>query len=58
MAATKNPLARLAHIRDEIKDITIALRGVEQNRFAENYLLRRAGGAGVADHFGGGQSTA
>jgi uncharacterized protein with HEPN domain len=42
MAATKNPLARLSHIRDEIEGITSALRGVKQDAFVENYILRRA----------------
>jgi uncharacterized protein with HEPN domain len=42
MAATKNPLARLGHIRDEIEGITAAMRGVERGAFANNYLLRRA----------------
>jgi uncharacterized protein with HEPN domain len=42
MAATKDALARLGHIRDEIEGITGALRGVEQGVFAKNYLLRRA----------------
>jgi uncharacterized protein with HEPN domain len=42
MAATKNPLARLAHVRDEIEGITAALRDVERDRFTENYILRRA----------------
>lgn len=42
MAATKNPLARLSHIRDEIEGITSALRGVTLDVFAKSYLLRRA----------------
>jgi uncharacterized protein with HEPN domain len=42
MAATKNPLARLNHIRDEIEGITNSLRGVERDTFVESYLLRRA----------------
>jgi uncharacterized protein with HEPN domain len=42
MAATKNPLARLGHIRDEIEGITGALRNVDRNAFSKNYLLRRA----------------
>jgi uncharacterized protein with HEPN domain len=42
MAATKNPLARLSHMRDEIDGITSALRGVERDAFVESYLLRRA----------------
>jgi uncharacterized protein with HEPN domain len=42
MAATKNPLARLGHIRDEIEGMTAALRGVNHDAFVENYVLRRA----------------
>jgi uncharacterized protein with HEPN domain len=42
MAATKNPLGRLGHIRDEIEGIAVALRGVDHDAFVENYLLRRA----------------
>jgi uncharacterized protein with HEPN domain len=42
MAATKNPLGRLGHIRDEIEGITVALRGADRDAFVENYLLRRA----------------
>jgi uncharacterized protein with HEPN domain len=42
MAATKNPLGRLGHIRDEIKGITVALRGTSHDTFIDNYLLRRA----------------
>jgi uncharacterized protein with HEPN domain len=42
MAATKNPLVRLGHIRDEIDSITRALQGVDQATFARDYLLLRA----------------
>ena len=42
MAATKNPLGRLGHIRDEIEGITVALRNAERDAFVQNYLLRRA----------------
>jgi uncharacterized protein with HEPN domain len=42
MAATKNPLGRLCHIRDEIEDITVAVRGTERDAFVKNYVLRRA----------------
>jgi uncharacterized protein with HEPN domain len=42
MAASKNPLGRLGHIRDEIEGITVALRGADHDAFVENYLLRRA----------------
>jgi uncharacterized protein with HEPN domain len=42
MAATKNPLGRLGHMRDEIEGITVVLRGANRDAFAEDYLLRRA----------------
>jgi uncharacterized protein with HEPN domain len=42
MSATKNPVGRLGHIRDEIEDITVALRGTNRDSFVDNYLLRRA----------------
>jgi uncharacterized protein with HEPN domain len=42
MAATKNPLGRLGHMRDEIEAITVALRDANRDAFVENYLLRRA----------------
>jgi uncharacterized protein with HEPN domain len=42
MAATRNPLFRLHHIRDEINDITAALQGIDQASFKENYILLRA----------------
>ena len=41
MAASKYPLARLGHIRDEIAQITAALDDVSYEIFAENYVLRR-----------------
>lgn len=42
MAATKNPRARLGHIRDEIEAITIALRDTDHDAFIDDYVLRRA----------------
>jgi uncharacterized protein with HEPN domain len=42
MAASKNPLGRLGHIRDEIEGITVALRDTNRDAFIENYVLRRA----------------
>ena len=42
MAASKNPLGRLGHIRDEIEGITVALRDINRDAFIENYVLRRA----------------
>ena len=33
MAATRNPLSRLRHIRDEIESITLALRGTGHDGF-------------------------
>jgi uncharacterized protein with HEPN domain len=42
MAASKNPLLRLHHIRDEIENITGALRGIDRATFVEEYLARRA----------------
>ena len=42
MAATKNPLGRLGHMRDEIEGITVVLRDANRDAFVENYLLRRA----------------
>jgi uncharacterized protein with HEPN domain len=42
MAATKSPLVRLGHIRDEIESITAALRGADRGIFSRNYVLVRA----------------
>lgn len=42
MAATKNPLLRLLHIRDEIDGIASALQGVSFAGYQHNYTLRRA----------------
>jgi uncharacterized protein with HEPN domain len=41
MAASRNPLVRLGHIRDEITDLTKALKGVSFENFIGNYVLRR-----------------
>jgi uncharacterized protein with HEPN domain len=41
MAASKNPRARLLHIRDEIEGISAALQGIEFNQFRASYTLRR-----------------
>jgi uncharacterized protein with HEPN domain len=42
MAATKSPLLRLLHIRDELDGIASALQGVSFPAFQENYTLHRA----------------
>ena len=42
MAASRHPLARLGHIRDELTDLGTALEGVTFEVFVENYVLRRA----------------
>jgi uncharacterized protein with HEPN domain len=41
-AASKNPLVRLGHMRDEITSITAELKNVDRNGFTQNYLLVRA----------------
>ncbi len=41
MAASKNPLVRLAHIRDEIDELSKALEGVTYDDFTQSYVLRR-----------------
>jgi uncharacterized protein with HEPN domain len=41
MAASKNPRARLLHIRDEIEGLATALQGVELDQFRTSYTLRR-----------------
>jgi hypothetical protein len=35
MAATKNPLVRLYHIRDEINGVALTLAGVDFDSYAE-----------------------
>lgn len=42
MAPTKNPLVRLHHIRDEIRQIIAALIGTTREDFERDYLKRRA----------------
>jgi uncharacterized protein with HEPN domain len=42
MPATKNPLVRLGHMRDEIASITAELKDVDHSTFVQNYLLVRA----------------
>jgi uncharacterized protein with HEPN domain len=42
MPATKNPLVRLGHMRDEIASITAELKNVDRSGFSRNYLLLRA----------------
>jgi uncharacterized protein with HEPN domain len=41
MAATKSPLVRLLHIRDEIDGVTAALQGVSFAQYQQSYTLRR-----------------
>ena len=41
-AATKNPLVRLGHMRDEIASIQAELKDVDRRGFTQNYLLVRA----------------
>jgi uncharacterized protein with HEPN domain len=41
MAASRNPRARLLHIRDEIEGVAVSLRGVELDQFRASYTLRR-----------------
>lgn len=42
MAATRSPLLRLLHIRDEIDGIASALQGVSFAAYQDDYTLRRA----------------
>lgn len=42
MAATKNPLVRLYHIRDEIEGVAVMLSNLEFDRYAESYPTKRA----------------
>jgi uncharacterized protein with HEPN domain len=42
MAASKSPLVRLGHMRDEITSITTELQNVDRDGFTQNYLLVRA----------------
>ena len=41
MAATKYPLMRLGHIRDEISSLLQLFTGVEYSAFASSYALVR-----------------
>jgi uncharacterized protein with HEPN domain len=41
MAATKSPLMRLGHIRDEIANLLPLFKGVEYCKFASSYSLVR-----------------
>jgi uncharacterized protein with HEPN domain len=41
MAATKNPLVRLYHIRDEINGVALTLAGVDFDSYAASYSLKR-----------------
>jgi uncharacterized protein with HEPN domain len=42
MPASKNPLVRLGHMRDEIANIPAELKDVDHRVFTQNYLLVRA----------------
>jgi uncharacterized protein with HEPN domain len=41
MAATKSPLMRLGHIRDEIANLLPLFNGVDYSEFASSYSLVR-----------------
>lgn len=41
MAASRNPRMRLEHIRDEIRDLSVATAGLTQEAFAASYIHRR-----------------
>lgn len=41
MAATKSPLMRLGHIRDEIANLLQALKGVDYSSFSTSYWMVR-----------------
>ncbi len=41
MAASRNPLVRLAHIRDEIDELTKAVGGTTFEEFSGSYVQRR-----------------
>ncbi|WP_353645434.1 HepT-like ribonuclease domain-containing protein [Mesorhizobium sp. WSM2239] len=41
MAAAKNPLVRLYHIRDEIQGVTLTLADVDFDSYAASYSLKR-----------------
>jgi len=42
MAASKNPRARLMHIRDEIDGVAAVIRGLSFADYGDSYLHRRA----------------
>ena len=42
MAASKNPRARLLHIRDEIDGVAAIIKGLSFEQYQESYLHRRA----------------
>jgi uncharacterized protein with HEPN domain len=42
MPASRNPVVRLQHIKDEIDGITAALSGVRRESFLDSYVLIRA----------------
>jgi uncharacterized protein with HEPN domain len=41
MAATKNPLVRLYHIRDEIEGVAATLTGLDSDSFSASYSSKR-----------------
>lgn len=41
MAPSRNPLARLQHVRDEIDQLTRAMAGIVYEDFAASYVYRR-----------------
>lgn len=41
MAASRNPLGRLEHIRDEIAQLRAAMAGQTSESFAASYVMRR-----------------
>ena len=42
MAASRNPRARLLHIRDEIDQLARVVEGLDEEAFSSSYLHRRA----------------
>ena len=41
MSPTRRPVARLEHIRDEIRDLTSATGGLTFESFSASYVMRR-----------------
>lgn len=41
MAASRSPNIRLLHIRDEIDDVSAAIKGVSFEDYRQSYALRR-----------------